>query len=797
MSVWAEAHDLPHVANAGKKIAYIPLLDYRVGRHADAFREEGALKIPVGYSRLDEILYVDPDDHSNDIGSVVFIYQRDVVGDDGRPNPVGAFVAERRPDDLTSRATSKTDISGRGLTSYFLDRMKLVAFDAPANPTSQGDWAFGGENLLGNPGLEESGVTSTVFELIITATGGSYTLSDGVDETSSLDFDAEAGVISNAIQNELALLPDVVVTAAGLSPRKFIITMVDPPYGVPLTIDPDSLTGGSGEVVATTPGGLSFAPWTNAKSLGGTAGGYTHFNVSSEQAHSGTYSLKMDPGPSTLTSNRWPGAQQIVSVTPGLAQASLWVYPTSGTDTYQMRILTIGEELIAYSANTTLTPNTWNLISIPNFMIPVGTTQAIFRIQCTNPGPSNPALFYIDDGLFYLGMPPSNLGTIWDLILASALTFLVPTFTTTLDSNGVAWDTERSLTLDEGESWGQIAEAFQLLWGYVHRIRYDREDNTYYFDIFNPGYVAFDHATTSSGSLIVGMNILEGETISRSPDGTHWHVKGADGIWVEDTDIALENAWGEAQVFIDASSVGNVDDLQAILDQAKITTNDQMVTFEAGMNNQSQVAPFRHIDIFHKISVELGARSSIPRGDRIVTSVVMSGKPGQHPKYQVFVNSDAFASTGAAALAEAVRRLLRKRYPFKENLPPSPLVGDKGGAMTIQLSAVDANEFSITKADFQLSGVGDGEAIMTYLTILSATGGELHLSEGEFNSGAVNIVVPAGVKFTGKGSKTHIVAAVEGWAVTGLEGSILMDFDCTNSVGSGVRLASICGGLEL
>lgn len=770
MSIWAEAYDLPHLDDPGKKIAWLPVLDYRFGRHADAFREEGAITLPVAYSRLNEVITVDPDDHTNDVGSVIHMFQREVVDDAGIPKPVGSFVVERRPDGLDSDATSTTQLSGRGLTSYFLDRLRLLPFDSPANPTSQGDWKFGSENLFGNPGLEDGSSSVTTYVLNITATGGTFTITDGTDTTSAIGgpFDDLAATLENELESDLASLIDVVVDRTSISNPTYFIQYVSPPFGPTLTVNTGSLIGGTATLVAEEIGEVSASPWTIAHNFAEPTppdDAYPFFGVVTTSPRSGTKCLLIDPPSPTAITNRAVGGQQVFNVKPGaIYQAGIWVRPNSSTDIFKFRIVTDGEEILA-THQSTLTAGVYNRMELTDVFIPEDVTTIAVRIQITTWEPLNPSAFRVDDAELYEGLPPANIGTAWNMIfdLDTRIDYLVPTFTGTEDSAGDPWDAERSFTMTEGDTLGQIAEAFQRLWGYVHRVRYDREDNIYYFDVFNPGYIAEDHSTTDSGSLIVGMNILSGETVVRSPDATKLRIVGADGSWVEETDTDLETAWGAADFFLKADDVALADDLDDSVQNFLARNRDQMVTFQAAMTNQGQVQPLRDIDIFHNVSVELGAKSLIGRGNRIVTSIVVSGKPGATPNYQVYVNSDAFASTGAAALAEAVRRLLRR----SENTPAESIgtpisLGSGAGMMSVTVAAADAPESTKKKADFKCVGVNDADVIQAAVDSLGEAGGTVWLSEGTFNftwpdGGADCVLTTNPVSIIGMGPQSTLI----------------------------------------
>lgn len=789
MSVWAEAWDLPHLADPGKKIAFLPILDYRAGRHADAFREEGAVKVPVAYNRLDEVHFVDPDDHSNDVGSVIHIYQRGVVGADGRPNPPYSFVTERRPDDLQSRATSVTDISGRGLTSYFLDRMKLLPYDYPANPTVQGDWNFGapeGGGLLSDPGFENPPMPNGGFELgnldnwsntgvgggaivVTNDPGGAfdgdfygicagiddagagwkysftgaypgkeYTITGKIKQASGTGDRYRAGVSdatsashANAYEEDGYQWAEVDNVAQGAGAgdgtwQDFTLTFIAATTGFELIIEYADAGAGSDFYIDFWDAlgfGLGLTPWRPFIL------GFTEiFETQTTIFRSGERALRTQSTDFVYT-NPYTGQQgwgrtgptQTVSVVVGKRYTgTAWVRQDSGSPksfiiifrrvTLLGAIGSPGSSYLESRVVADVPSGVWTPFEVSEIS---DTDQLMFQVRWLYEGAFDALghqspVWFVDDTSMWEGEAAIAIGAVWLRIIGDRLAWLVPTFTATEDSNGDPWDTERSFTLTEGDSWGQIAESFQRLWGYVHRIRFDREDNTYYFDIFNPGYIHFDHSTTDSGSLIRGMNVLGGETVSRTPDATSWRIKGENGIWVEDTDTVLEDQWGESDMYLSASKVGSTVDLQDVLTQAMGNTLDQMITFQAQMNDQSQVVPGKTFDIFDLVNVNLGESSSIPSGDRLVTSIVISGQPGSPPGFQVYVNSDAFASTGAAALAEAVRRLLRKRpLEAPDDLALGGGEGGIGGDPTILLAPSDANQYTKDMAHMTMPGVND------------------------------------------------------------------------------------------
>lgn len=794
MTLWAEAWDLPHLATPGKKVAYIPVLQGRFGRHADAFREEGSVEVPAAWNRLDDVLTIDTADHSNDVGSVIHLYQRDVLGADSKPIVVGSFVAERYPESLASKAVASTEISGRGLTSYFLDRVRLWARDYPANPTAEDDWIFGGENILTNPGLEDGDLLSAEWAVWMEddVASGTWQINIGGDLTDPFAWDVSAADIRTEVIDAIPGLIDLTVSGSGTEEDPWVLTVTDPSgeafpsfTAVDIDLGPGAATV-LFETIHSGGTGRQLEGWERSQNL--DRGGREHglyssdgfrLTTSGEPVRTGAYALRING----LT--RYAGAQQRVNVIPGHTYtASVWVFTSSATNIFRFVIRDKYDGFIGGPqglGGITIPINTWTEFTF-TFVAP--TDMVIMRIAVvgdTVDGPAvNPSPFYVDDGSMAPGIPATTIGDILLQMKADAdvdhaveagreaLTFITPTFDETLDSAGAAWDSVRKMTLGAGDTYGQIAEAMQRLWGYVIRIRFDREDNVYYWDAFNPGYMAFDHSTTgTTGTLMSGMNIRAGEAIRRAPEATAWQAFTDEGEWQEDTDAALQPSWGWADGPV-TKVAAFWDELPDILTAGITTNREQMVSIEVDAAPKAQVIPLQHIDIFHKVRVNLGGANSIVPQDLIVTSIVTSFKPGAAPSYQVFVNSDAFASTGAAALAEAVRRLLRRGTRDKKDFGGTVSGGGGAGVPRIVLGALLASERSRAKSDFVSDGGNEEEIFEIALT---EGIGEVRLTEGVFAFQGDH-TIPTGIYISGAGrGATAIDAGAEGeWEWTGNSG---------------------------
>lgn len=101
---------------------------------------------------------------------------------------------------------------------------------------------------LYNDAIEED----EIQRLYNNATTGTFTLSDGVDTTSSIAYDALASVIETRLEADIASITDVTVTGSGTSNDPWIITFVDPgSTDVSQLIPVDSFGGGESSTITT------------------------------------------------------------------------------------------------------------------------------------------------------------------------------------------------------------------------------------------------------------------------------------------------------------------------------------------------------------------------------------------------------------------------------------------------------------------------------------------------------------------------------------------------------------------
>lgn len=567
MGLITEVWTRPGDANFGRVIDGVPISE-QTAHKAMTELGGGSFKVPNTFGRFDEILKIDEATPANSVSSLVRIYD---------PSDLTAPVFEWLPTALVpteSKTDLDIDVTGAGIKSI-MDYARVEAYDwdgsddwVPSIP----DWIYGGGNVLSNPGFEQSPVVPKVFKITIDASAGTFTLSDGTDTTSAIAYNVAAGDLDNTIETDITAITDIAVTGAG--PGVYLMEMVDPPFGVNLTLDDAGLTG-TGAIETTQEGFIDPSPWTRAKAIvagsPSNPGFYNAFEVSTVHAFDGVYSLKVDPGAVGLASNRNAGAQQVVSVNPGQTyQTKLYIYATSATDKFVLAVFGLGGEYIARTTldGTTFTANTWSEFALPNVVIPDDVTQVIFRIFCIDSYPTDPSAFYIDAAEFKEGKAATTVGAIisdlfddatvdhvadgrivWEDLANPGNPYLSIDFDDSLDSNGDAWFEDAvSVRLWMRMTYRQVLDQFVQDYDVEWRIIPDDvEAGSWLLQIFNPGGMGTDY-TSAQSPAIQGSASDVGRSIRRfMPSATNHLVEGEGRITARRDTVGLEAAVGRIE----------------------------------------------------------------------------------------------------------------------------------------------------------------------------------------------------------------------------------------------------------
>ncbi len=140
----------PDTGTFTRKFPLVDVVDYKLQL---GMFGNGKLVIPRDHPRIDDILFIDTANHANDVGTLI----RPYVGSVHLHG--GDFYASRMKIDYGDLGKRTATITGGNLGSA-LERTRLRQFDWAAGAESDiddPDWSYGlGENIIGNPGFEES-----------------------------------------------------------------------------------------------------------------------------------------------------------------------------------------------------------------------------------------------------------------------------------------------------------------------------------------------------------------------------------------------------------------------------------------------------------------------------------------------------------------------------------------------------------------------------------------------------------------------------------------------------------------
>lgn len=663
-----EAFTMPHVGALTKRCDFTKFVEsYTLN---DRFNDlsDGVFTIPddaalaTGTLLRDKLLKIDESDHANDVGSMVRVLRG--------TTPIMHYMTTRS-EDAWSDGEPVHKFSLEGL-EWILDRSLVPRKDTPADPSKDPDWIFGAPSVLLLSDFEGAVETNLVFWVWTNATGGTFTLTIGGQTTAAVNYNAgDDGTLQTAIEN-LSNVDDVVVSGFGTEANPWVVEVIDP-EGTDFTLvfNGGGLTGGTGAVSKQVTGGRPEpTPWTVSyhPTLGVQHGSYEAFEISTDQNHTtgGTYSLKVNTRAPRAPGD-FGGAQQLVSVTGGKTyRAEVWVRPTA-TGPFRFVIRTLDETLIA-STEASLTLNTWTKLSL-SFVVPEHIDRIIFRIA-TISNSDEPA-WYVDDAVLAPGAAAATYGDIMLQLRTAAiassapLSWLTPTFSATLDSDGAAWDQTLSWSVSHGQTFLQLIE-YARRWNYEHRIRWDAGDNRFEWDLWNPN----NGGQTRTGIAVHGKGGGTGSSpiVRKPPPQTYTQVEGIDGAWGEATATSLTTVWGTLQKFHQDRHGVDSTLLDTLASRFNTTATNQTAARSVTLADPTLI-PWTNFEPGDFVTLNLAPKDT-KRSLRVAAIVAhMSGKDAV-PTYDIhFVNP---VLSEASGMAQGVRNLLRA---FNRPTPSTSLDG--------------------------------------------------------------------------------------------------------------------------
>lgn len=728
-----EAFTMPHVGALTRKFDFTKFVEsYTLN---DRFNDlsDGTLSMPDDFDKKTSLFYVDEANHANDVGSMIRVLRG--------TTPIMHYLVTRSEDSWSDgEPTHKLSLEG---LEWILDRVLVPNYDHPVDPTKEPDWIYGAPSILANTGLEDGGASNLLIHVWLesTVSAGTWTMTFPAQTTSALAFNIDLPALQTAIE-ALSNIQDILISGAGTEANPWIIEVVDPAgTDFNVSINSGGLTGGSALFLLQHPGGTGVVdPWTRSFNpvTGLFHGTYTNFQTSTAQAHTGTTSLYVK-GALGSWPDSFPGAQQIVSVTGGRTyRAKIWVYPAFAR-TYRFVIRSTDETYIG-AVEASLTANSWQEMAF-SVTIPDHIQQIIFRIACISN--TNGHEFYVDDALLAPGFDADTLGKMVDdvrtaaIAVGSPLSWLTPTWSTTLDSDGAAWDQDRAWNVNHGQTFLQLLE-YVRKWNYEWRIRWDAGDARFEWDMWNPlgGGQARANIALTGKSGVTGSAPI----VSRPPDRTYWKVEGANGNWGEFASTTLDDVWGRLEGFHQDRQGVDSAELDEYAER-KVTTSSRNTSSLMVTVGDPVLLPWTSYEPGDTLTVNLAPKET-KQSLRVAAIVVSMGPDQAAPRYDVHFGAPVYSNE--AAMAQGLRTVLREfRRPMPTQVDGSvpPFFPLGGSAPTLVIAASNSSDSSKARADFICLGSNDHLTFQTAISqILAGGGGRLLVTEGVFSfSGTVDI----------------------------------------------------------
>jgi hypothetical protein len=403
-------------------------------------------------------------------------------------------------------------------------------------------------------------------------------------------------------------------------------------------------------------GGQIPSGWTRAQQLEfgvpKTHGSYVLFrrSISGEPVRTGTYSLRITPA----LGNGYPGAQQVVNVTPGgTYQASIWVRTASTTNKFRFVIRSIYGEYIAdhtgVLGGTTVVEeggaaNTWTEYTIPNVVMQTvdgrSVDQAIFRFSMVDGDFST--TWYLDDASLTEGMAPATVGTIVTELMDDASTdhalntrgtildwIDYSGFTATNDSAATAWADTLSFSVYRGMTYGQVFDRLVGLgfeWDLTPKAT-PSGGLTHNLDWYEIG----GRDSAPETAVNAGQGTVGGSVVKRIPQYTAVLVEG-EGLFVEDSDAIAVTNFGRLEAYQSGFGLASTATLalagDALLDEESANRTAVQMQVQAGDGFPRPLVDYKPGD-----TIWFQSPPALTRTQRRVRTV--SWQNTEPPSYQV------------------------------------------------------------------------------------------------------------------------------------------------------------------
>ena len=742
------------------------IMDYEFTHEFGVGNGDGVLHMDPTFDRFREIIYTDPLDHSNDVGSVVRVLKNGA--------PYRHYMAARLPENISSEAQT-VPLTLRSM-NFNLDKWRVGPYDHDAalpdadnpNPSRDPDWAYGAESALT---FGQS--ISNEIQQIWRSTGmssGTFTVTDGVDATSAMAWNVSSSDLRTRLINDIASINDVLVVGEGTALFPYEIEFTDPKGNIPYTlaIGTNATNGVFSTDTLREGGTLDPSPWTQGihPVTKRVHGNYQIFDVVDNTIApvgafptGDTHVLRIDPDSGSYLTD-FPSGQQLVSVTGGTRwRAQVQVFaPTTGR-WFRLVIRDMQENEIA-STDAFAPADTLTTLSLPTIDIPIGVDQVIFRVGILHI--TNIAAVYvaIQSAQFAQGFPPAPWGEIVNdlnpqiTLRTSMNDWVTRTWTNTLDSSTVAWDRDLSWLINHRQSLQQLCEISNE-WGYESTGLYWSNANTRFewgcYNLSNGG----TDLTGTGFKIGMGDALTFGEKVSKLPATTAAWAFGTNMAWGRATDATMVSKWGVLEeMSLDRQGQGEMVDLAAQMIQ---TSNLESATQKIRVHNL-RITPGVDFDTGDYIDIDLGPAGL--QGAFRVAGIV-EGKTAEGEEY-ADIHIGALVKSPETAQADAVRTLWRKMELLDTTrkaaaIDPSGYVVPPEKIRPYVVAAYNSSDAWKAVASYVCTGINDQLVIQQVID--DAIGAEpwgarphIYMAAGDYTfnfNGSANLLVAGGITIEG------------------------------------------------
>lgn len=387
--------------------------------------------------------------------------------------------------------------------------------------------------------------------------------------------------------------------------------------------------------------GLGLSPWSSHGE------DFTSFVLyapaspsTSDYVRSGEHSLLYKSDTLPVNSGR-SGPRQFVFCEP-LVQYNLvgWVYHESGSDEkFRIGFKRFGSSWLAGLTDITVPTHTWTRLQTNGTALQEAYEYTIRWMNRTAAPKASPQ-WWTDDCSMGVGEDIQTFGYIFNQLLddaatnhapdRTALDWLVPTFTDTLDSNGNTWPVEIATSISRGQSMSQVFQSLSSAYDYDGSIRpNDSDDSILELNLYIPLAMGVDHTVTDGNAVTKSGVVSMGPLIRIEPAATELMLEGESQFYGQASAANLTAEWGQLEAW------------QSVTDFTQNTLSDIAATMLSRVDSETVAVSFQNPNLIPGVHYKLGDYVILALGEdilpaakyRVVDIVVGGGDP--EPTFQV------------------------------------------------------------------------------------------------------------------------------------------------------------------